>query len=111
MKPATPKRSPYTTITQALEGLVLHSWWVVVFMLACYAAYERAIYHRDIEYDRLHNQLVSMHQETEVAKALQKNLYLQINSQSDPTWIELVLMKRLGLVPEGQLKVFFSDSR
>lgn len=32
---------------------------------------------------------------------------LEINSQSDPAWVELMLMKNLGLVPEGQIKVFF----
>ena len=37
-----------------------------------------------------------------------EDLKLQINSQKDPAWIELTLMKGLGLVPEGQLKVYFT---
>lgn len=34
-------------------------------------------------------------------------LIQQINSQSDPAWIELVLKRELGLIPEGQKKVVF----
>lgn len=39
----------------------------------------------------------------------QENLKRQINSQSDPAWVEMVLKKELGLVPEGQIKVYFSN--
>ncbi len=36
-----------------------------------------------------------------------EDLVLQIQSQSDPAWIQLTLMKGLGLVPDGQMKIFF----
>jgi hypothetical protein len=41
--------------------------------------------------------------------ALQKRgeLELRIASQNDPAWIEMVLMRDLGVVPEGFLKVHF----
>lgn len=50
--------------------------------------------------------------QNEKQKALQKqqDLKWQINSQSDLAWIELTLMKGLGLVPEGKKKVFFYPS-
>jgi hypothetical protein len=35
------------------------------------------------------------------------DLLLQIESQNDPEWIEMVLKTRLGVVPEGQKKVYF----
>jgi hypothetical protein len=38
---------------------------------------------------------------------IQEKLLLTINSQSDPAWIELVLFRELGLVPEGAAKVWF----
>lgn len=41
------------------------------------------------------------------ARAEREDLALQIHSQSDSDWIEMVLKKRLGLVPEGQMKVYF----
>lgn len=43
----------------------------------------------------------------EEARLLQEDLLREIASQNDPSWIELVLMDKLGLVPEGQTKVHF----
>lgn len=37
----------------------------------------------------------------------QEDLLLQIESQSDPAWIELLIKKYLGMVPSGQTKVYF----
>jgi hypothetical protein len=37
----------------------------------------------------------------------QEELLQQIESQSDPAWIELVLLREVGVVPEGFLKVHF----
>lgn len=34
-------------------------------------------------------------------------LVLQAHSSSDPAWLELVLKRELGLIPEGQTKVVF----
>lgn len=36
-----------------------------------------------------------------------EDLVLQLNSREDDAWIEMVLKKRLGVVPEGQMKVYF----
>ena len=38
-----------------------------------------------------------------------EDLTLKISSQSDPSWIEQVLMKELGVVPENQIKVHFKN--
>lgn len=37
------------------------------------------------------------------------DLEMQITSQSDRAWIELLLMKKLGLVPEGYQKITFYE--
>lgn len=49
--------------------------------------------------------------ESEKIKALneKEDLLLKIASQDDPCYIELVLTKELGVVPEGQMKVYFRD--
>ena len=52
-----------------------------------------------------HNDLLK---KKKLALEKQKGLLRQINSQNDPAWIELMLMKEMGLVPEGQTKVFFT---
>lgn len=45
--------------------------------------------------------------ERNLALELKSDLALRIQSQSDPAWVELVLMRDLGVVPEGWLKVHF----
>ena len=57
----------------------------------------------------LKRQLTVLKQRIEEAKSHQHYLKKSINSQSDPAWIEMVLKKELGLVPEGQTKIYFPD--
>jgi len=40
-------------------------------------------------------------------KGQHRELLEEIASQEDPAWIERVLIRRLGVVPEGQTKVVF----
>ena len=47
----------------------------------------------------------------EEALAIQEELKREIESQNDQSWIELVLMQKLGLVPEGQKKVHFVSKK
>lgn len=89
----------------------MRSWWVIFFILICYFCYEQGLAGRNKEFAKLDHQYLNLLNEKEKALALQENLRLQINSQSDPEWVELVLMKGLGLVPEGQIKVLFTDQK
>jgi hypothetical protein len=63
-----------------------------------------------IMYRGLQERLNELENEKRLALDLRENLLYQINSQSDHDWIELTLMKGLGLVPEDQTKVFFSET-
>jgi hypothetical protein len=56
----------------------------------------------------LHDRLEELQNRKKVALVEQEDLIRQVNSQSDPAWIQLVLMKGLGVVPEDQIKVYFS---
>ena len=92
-----------------VENFLMKSWWVVLFILTCYMFYEQGLKKRDLDYDKLHLQLVDLQQQKKEALNLREDLILQVNSQSDAAWVELVLMKGLGLIPEGQTKVFFTN--
>jgi len=52
--------------------------------------------------------LTRMEKELKVASCEKEYLQLKIASQDDPSWIEIILMRDLGVVPEGYLKVHFS---
>jgi hypothetical protein len=55
----------------------------------------------------LTERLSAMTAEKELALLQRDDLALRIASQNDPAWIEMILMRDLGVVPEGFLKVHF----
>lgn len=85
----------------------MQSWWVIAFLFACMIFYEQGLKKRDALYQQLTHQLQTLQKEKEEALIHQKELQLQIKSQDDLAWIELTLMKKLGLIPEGMQKVYF----
>lgn len=93
---------------QKLEGsALLSSWWVFLFIAICYLFWSHGMQKKNIEYAELKNRLIGLNQEKILKLQKKEDLLLQIHSQSDPSWIQMVLMKGLGLVPEGQKKVYF----
>ena len=100
----------FTNIVLIFEQLFLKSWWVILFGIISYMLYEQGMKKRDQEYARLQEQYRDLEKQKKDATTLHAKLLLEINSQSDPAWVEQVLMKGLGLVPEGQIKVFFDKS-
>lgn len=97
-------------INRVFEQLFLQSWWAILFGLISFMLFEQGMKTRDFEYAKLQEQFIDLERQKKEALALQDKLMLEINSQSDPAWVELMLMKGLGLVPEGQIKVFFDNS-
>ena len=90
-----------------LSKIFMRTWWMIFFVLGCYLAYENGMRTWDKEHAKLLNSYIALTLEKELCGTIQEDLLLQINSQSDPAWVELVLMKVLGLVPEGKKKVYF----
>jgi len=86
---------------------IIGSWWVFVFLLVCYIGYDQAIKKRKNEIAQLKYQLQELEKEKQIAFNNREDLLLRIDSQTDPAWIEMILMKELGVVPEGHLKVHF----
>ena len=82
--------------------------WVLLCMLCCCFMYLRAKKKKKQVLEVLKCQLYALQSEKQFLLEEKEDLQLQINSQKDPAWIELTLMKGLGLVPEGQLKVYFT---
>jgi hypothetical protein len=79
-------------------------------MLICYMCYEQALHRWKDEFSKLKRRLEIVKEQKNLTLRVQEDLLLQINSQSDPEWVELTLMRGLGLVPEGQIKAYFSHN-
>ena len=92
-----------------IKSWVIQSWWMILFTGGCFFIYSQAMQKKSCIAKALQDQLEMLDQQKLELLAQREDLLLQINSQSDPAWIELTLMKGLGLVPEGQTKVFFQN--
>jgi hypothetical protein len=93
--------------TASAISFIMRSWWVILFSLVCFALFEHAVKKEESDYAKLYEHLMVLQTAKEEGLKIQHALHLQVNSESDPAWIELTLMQRLGLVPEGHIKVFF----
>jgi hypothetical protein len=95
------------SLFRSLKEPFLRSWWVVLFTLFCYIAYEQSLKWQQRDFAALSAQVAALRYEQQNGLKQQAELLRQIQSQNDPAWVELVLMKELGLTPEGQTKVLF----
>jgi hypothetical protein len=82
-------------------------WWVVVFCTVTSLVYFHALKEKKSAVRHLGLRLEKMEQEKWFAFQKREDLQLRIASQNDPAWIEMILMRDLGVVPEGFLKVHF----
>ncbi len=94
-------------VYKKIESFLITHWWVILFTLICFIIYERSSQEYLGQSAYLANKLTTLENEKKILLNQIDTLQMQINSQSDPKWIELTLIKVLGVVPEGQKKVYF----
>ncbi len=103
------------TLSHFFKGIVteicFHSAWVILFILGVGVIYERSVITLDNDYQLLMKQFLYLQNEHEEAMSLKTELSAKVNSHSDPAWVELTLMRVLGVVPEGQIKVLFKNEK
>lgn len=83
------------------------NWWVVLFASIALASHFHFSKEKRNAIRLLNSRLSVMESQKMQALQLKDDLEIQIASQSDPAWIEMVLLRELGVVPEGFLKVHF----
>lgn len=94
------------------EAALSHSMFfktsfAVFVILTCALFYEHSLKIYSEEYEALNIRLTRLRDEYDKAVAINTDLKRHVNSQSDPAWIEMTLIKGLGLMPEGHQKVLF----
>lgn len=96
-----------TRLFTLIKSELFKSWWVFLFALLCFICYEQGIKVRDEQYRVLLSRLKKMKKEKLNALALQVELSDQVRSQENNARIEYLLMKELGVAPEGYKKIYF----
>lgn len=92
-----------------IEEIFWKSWWVALFSILCFLYYEQSQRQRISQYEELNQRFLELKLSYENAKALKTKLKQEINSQSDPAWVELILKRELGVIAEGETKFYFRD--
>ncbi len=85
-------------------------WWVFLFCSLIGLTYLHALKSRNAALDEMAYRFREMEKEQMLALQEKDDLQMRIASQQDPAWIEMVLMREIGVVPEGWIKVHFKGS-
>lgn len=82
----------------------------ISLLLCCGSIYLRAFRERSQTLSELAFRVQELKKEKFLAIQEKNELDLRLHSESDPAWIEMVLMKELGVVPEGWIKIRFTSN-
>ncbi len=89
---------------------ILSSWWVVCFLVVTYGLGLKSFEKKELSIAGLKAQVSLLANQKILATQKKLDLEKQIASRSDPAYIEMILMKHLGVVPEGHVKISFKKA-
>ena len=95
-------------LSKAIKVLIYQSWWVILLLIVCFVGNDVGTQKYNKTLSELKCKYSDILKDKELASLKKEELKLRIESQSDPAWVERVLIKELGVVPENQVKVYFS---
>ncbi|MDE3055113.1 MAG: hypothetical protein KGI80_00230 [Verrucomicrobiota bacterium] len=84
-----------------------HWGWLFFLLIPLFFTYACAMRTKKSQVQRLVLQIQEKERERDLALQKREDLQLQIASKNDPSWIEMLLIRELGVVPEGWLKIHF----
>ena len=94
-------------VRQVFFQSIVSSWWVVLFFLICFVFYDQSIKATNRELLNLQCRYKSEVMRKESLAFEARDLKDRYDSCQDPSWIEQLLIRELGVVPKGYMKVYF----
>lgn len=82
--------------------------FLIVFTFISLGCYGFAAQQKEARYHELSEIVCQLESQKEEAKREQELLTLRLNSLNDPEWVQLLLMRDLGVLPDGQIKIVFN---
>ncbi|MGH2612701.1 MAG: hypothetical protein ACRDFB_06575 [Rhabdochlamydiaceae bacterium] len=86
---------------------IQRSGWFFLLLGGVALFYLHSMKEKNRIYDEMTLKLHQLEKDRGEALKIHNDLILQIQSQSDPAWVEMVLKRNLGVVREGEVKVYF----
>jgi hypothetical protein len=100
--------NPRLRTASRTRSFFFRTWWIFAFFIFCTSFYLHGGRKRDAALTELFYRLQEMQKEKLIACQKRDELQLRLQSKNDPAWIEMILMRELGVVPEGWVKVHFT---
>lgn len=94
-------------IKQQFFNSVVKSWWVVLFFLLSFIIYDQSVKIKNRELLSLKCKYDSVETRKKDLLRAKEDLLVRVESSKDPEWVEQLLIKELGVVPAGYMKIFF----
>lgn len=82
---------------------------LIVYIVICVIVFEWNVNQVDLHAEKFISEKSRLENAIAEKKEEQVRLNEMIMSESDPQWIELTLMRVLGVIPEGTKKIYFHD--
>lgn len=80
----------------------------LVFCLCTLWGYHTLRLRQDAQLENIYATLTDLENKKSALQLEEERMREEITSQSDPAWVEMVLIKKLGYVPKGSSKILFS---
>jgi Tfp pilus assembly protein PilN len=96
---------------QKIEKILYQHWWFFLILFLFFVVYRVAIKKKQDEISFLTSRIQELQVQKEQKTQQKEDLISRIEAQNDPAWIEQVLKKEIGVVPDGQMKVHFSKEQ
>lgn len=90
------------------KALFQYAWVIATFLFSAitYEMTLASIYKESSDLIAYKNILIH---KKEIAESIREDLLLQIKAQNDPLWIEIALMRGIGVKRDKYTKVYFFD--
>lgn len=83
------------------------SWWVFLMLILIAMLYAKTHQLKNDKIQKLASRLNELEEEKLIASATKDQLLLEVASLNDPDYIEMLLIKNMGVIPEDAIKVRF----
>ncbi len=91
-----------------MKASLKNSWWAILFAGVFSFVYFHGMHEKSLQLKELQGRLKGLEHDKLLAQQAQEELLMEIQSQTDPAWIELRLMEELGMTPQGAVKIYFN---
>lgn len=98
-------------LVRLLDIIFVKSWWVIFCFLITIFLYKKSSQELQLEFSNLNGKCFVLKKKIYQEQHHQNELKLHLENWDDPAVIESALIKKLGLIPKGYVKINIPQKR